>query len=98
MARTKKITVTKISGIVGDIGKILSKYSADNDELNWVRNEIRLVLESAVKRKKPSSAIENLSGVVDPRNIARTGAEVDGRGSFIRQKSDSQRSDAVKGL
>ena len=98
MARTKKITTTKISGIVGDIGKILSKYSADNDEVSWVKNEIRLVLESAIERKKPSSSVENLSGVVDPRNIARTGAEFDGRGSFVRQKSDSQKSDAIKGL
>ena len=70
MARVKKITSTKISGIMGDISSVLLKYSSDKYEIDWVKSEIKTVLELAVDKKKKPDFPEELSGVVDPRNIA----------------------------
>jgi hypothetical protein len=104
MARPKKLTKAKVKPIVDKIETVISEYVTLDSDVESIVSSIRSSLDEYVRtqnndnRNDIPEEIAKLSGVVDSRNLARTGASVNSEGFHVRTKGSSEKADGVKGL
>ena len=99
MARPKRLTKAKIKPIVLKINSLMSEYISSQDEIEEISESIKEVLSHRLTQDSlVEPEIDNLSGVVDARNLASTGAAASGDGFHIRTKTESGKGDGIRGL
>jgi len=99
MARPKRLTKAKIKPIVLKINSLISEYISSQDEIQEISESIEEVLSHRLTQGNLTvPEIDSLSGVVDARNLASTGATASGDGFHIRTKSESGKGDGIRGL
>jgi len=104
MARPKKLTKNKIKPIVDKIEAVVSEYVTLESDIESIVSSIRSSLNEYIEAQDNigntdiPEEIAQLSGVVDPSNLARTGASNNSEGFYVRTKGSSEKADGIKGL
>ena len=105
MARPKRLTKSKVSPILGRVEEVMKDYVSSKEDVKSIMLSIKEALDNYISLQsnareshEVTEEIAQLSGVVDPRNLARTGSGASEEGFYVRTKSSSEKSDGNRGL